>query len=242
MLGNRTRRPVATGLRALGVAAARRGRRPSWSPPAARRADRRPGRAAAKPTEPPSRPPRRRPRPAAGRRRRPPRPAAAPTTAAGRRGGQAGRRDQAGDRAAAAQPAAAGKTLTLNWITPGRGRPGARLLQRLHQGLPASSTRNDTIQVSLRGVERLLHQAADVLASGSIPDVDAPALLDRPGLRPARRDQEHVRLPEEGQHLEGPWFPSLIQQFVDYKTGSKLYGAAEGLGVLRLLLQQGSVR
>jgi len=111
----------------------------------------------------------------------------------------------------------------LNWITPAEVG-----LERgfYTQFMKDFSDRNPgtTIQVSFEAWNDYFTKLPTILASGSIPDAMHLhcSIAQDYGLRGATANLfDYLKRDNMSKDL---WFPTLVQQFVDYKTQTKLYG------------------
>jgi multiple sugar transport system substrate-binding protein len=142
--------------------------------------------------------------------------AAAPTTAAAAAAKPA-------EAPKPAQPAAAGKTVALSWVTPAEVGLERDFYTQFMKDFEAKNP-GTTFQVSFEAWNDYFTKLPTILASGSIPDVMHMhcSIAQDYGLRGATKNLfDYLKKDNLSKDL---WFPTLVQQFVDYKTGTKLYG------------------
>jgi multiple sugar transport system substrate-binding protein len=124
---------------------------------------------------------------------------------------------------AAAAPATSAKPITLNWFTPAE----IGLERDFYNGFIKDYQQqhpNVTINSSFEAWNDYFVKLPTVLASGSIPDVMHLhcSIAQDYGLRGATKNMfDYMKKDNLSKDV---FFPALIQQFVDYKTGQKLYG------------------
>lgn len=122
----------------------------------------------------------------------------------------------------AAQPAASGKQVTLNWITPA----AVGLERDFYTGFMKDYEERNPgtkIQVSFEGWDDYFVKLPTILAGGSIPDAMHlhGSIAQDYGLRGATKNLfDYMKRDGVSKDL---FFEPLIQQMADYKTGTKLW-------------------